>query len=101
MNAAVAERGRGVETRRLRPERVARDLLSKSGHFLGRIECFDFIQQGDVLIVEGAVPSFYLKQVLQCVLKNLDDVRRIDNRVKVICSNGMSSHSNPALSPGG
>ena len=40
--------------------------------------------QEDVLVVCGAVPSFYLKQVLQTVLRDVDGVRQVDNQVAVM-----------------
>jgi hypothetical protein len=42
-------------------------------------------------MVRGRVPSFYLKQVLQRVLRNAAGNRRIDDRVDVVCSDGLSS----------
>jgi hypothetical protein len=36
------------------------------------------------------VPTFYLKQVLQCVLRDVEGVRGIDNQVVVISSQGLS-----------
>jgi hypothetical protein len=47
------------------------------------------------LIVNGKLPSFYLKQVLQTILRDVSGVRRIDNRVNVISSNGLSSTPRP------
>lgn len=84
MNLAVTGEEQGFENRLLPTELAARELLSRSIHFQGRADRFAFKQQDDVLIVEGVVPTFYLKQVLQCLLRNLDAVRRVDNRVKVI-----------------
>jgi hypothetical protein len=47
------------------------------------------------LIVNGTLPSFYLKQVLQTTLGDVSGVRRIDNRVNVTSSNGLSSTFRP------
>jgi hypothetical protein len=47
------------------------------------------------LIVNGKLPSFYLKQVLQTILRDVSGVRRIDNRVNVTSSNGLSSTPRP------
>ncbi|MFT5523288.1 MAG: hypothetical protein ACI9HK_001234 [Pirellulaceae bacterium] len=41
-----------------------------------------------VLVLEGRVPSFYLKQILQTLLKDIDGVVRIDNQVDVVSSTG-------------
>ena len=48
-----------------------------------------------MLVLVGATgvvfPSFYLKQVLQTLLRNLDGVKQIDNQVDVVTSTGLSS----------
>jgi BON domain len=44
-----------------------------------------------VLIIRGRVPSFYLKQVLQTLLRGIDGVDQIDNQVDVVSSSGLSS----------
>jgi hypothetical protein len=73
----LAERGSDIADR-------AYATLEAHAHFRGRAGCFELICQEDVLVVRGAVPSFYLKQVLQTVLRDVDGVRRIDNQVTVI-----------------
>jgi hypothetical protein len=45
---------------------------------------FGYEYQEDVLIERGCVPTFYLKQVLHTVLRELEGVKCIDNRVDVI-----------------
>ena len=72
---------------------AARELLSSHAHFRGRVDHFVFEARADVLIVEGSVPSFYLKQVLQTVLRDVHGVARIVNRVEVLCPSGLSSCS--------
>lgn len=62
---------------------AARDLLARHHQFRGRIDQFDFVQQGEILTVRGSVPTFHLKQLLQCILKDIDGVGRIDNQVDV------------------
>lgn len=56
--------------------------------------CFDQVTlsyaQG-TLKLSGRVPSFYLKQVLQTHLRNLDGVVQIDNQVDVVSATGVSS----------
>lgn len=39
----------------------------------------------------GRVPSFYLKQMLQELLRDIEHVRQIENHVDVVNSNGLSS----------
>jgi len=50
---------------------------------------------GGVLMLRGRVPTFYLKQVLQSLLKGLEGVERIDNRVDVVSAQGLSSLGPP------
>ena len=40
--------------------------------------------QAGRLTLGGSLPSFYLKQVLQEVLRNIDQVEHIDNNVDVV-----------------
>ena len=61
-------------------------ILDAHTHFRGRAGRFELVCRDDVLVVRGAVPSYYLKQVLQSVLKEVDGVRRIDNQVTVVSS---------------
>jgi hypothetical protein len=74
-------------------EAAARTLLAGHIQFRGRVDRFHFEASGDALIVSGRVPSFYLKQLVQTVLSELDHVSRIDNRVAVVCVHGVSSCS--------
>ena len=66
-------------------------ILSAHPSFQHRLQHFSFVQDDDVLIIEGMAPSFYLKQLLQATLKRLDEVRRIDNRVRVVSCVSLSS----------
>lgn len=64
-------------------ERRARALIETHDRFIGRPKEFDFLFRDDVLIVRGNVPTYHLKQVVQCALKDLEGVCRIDNQIKV------------------
>ncbi len=44
-----------------------------------------------VLTIRGRLTSFYLKQVLQTLLRDLDGVNQINNQVDVVGSTGLSS----------
>lgn len=57
--------------------------LESHPHFRGRARNFELSCDGNVLVVRGAVPSYYLKQVLQTALKDVEGLRRIDNQVSV------------------
>lgn len=70
--------------------RAAYEKVATHCHFRGRVDDFQFVQEDNVLIVRGRVPSFYLKQVLQTALMKVEGIRRIDNQVDVVCCNGLS-----------
>jgi hypothetical protein len=71
----------------------ARAMLDGHAHFRGRSDRFKFSCADDVLIVKGSVPSFYLKQLLQSVLKGIEGVRVIENQVQVISEAGIGGGS--------
>jgi hypothetical protein len=62
----------------------ARELLSRHPHFYGRVDSFEFEWVDEVLVVKGAVPTYYLKQLLQSALRKLEGVHRVDNQVVVV-----------------
>jgi hypothetical protein len=68
--------------------RQAKILIESHPNFVGRSRLFRFEYTEETLVVCGAVPTFYLKQMLQSTLKNLDGVRLLDNRVSVDVSHG-------------
>jgi len=43
------------------------------------------------LILTGIVPSFYIKQMLQTLLKDIQHVRQLENHVDVVSATGLSS----------
>ena len=47
--------------------------------------------ENGTLNLQGCVPSFYLKQVLQELLLNIGQIDRIENDVAVVSSTGLSS----------
>jgi hypothetical protein len=76
---------------RIKIEQLARQELDRHCHFHGRVDGFQFEHHEGVLTVRGRVPTFYLKQLLQTALKRVDGVERINNRVDVVCCDGLSS----------
>lgn len=44
-----------------------------------------------ILRLQGQVPTFYLKQILQTLLRDIENVERVENDVQVINSCGLSS----------
>ncbi len=65
--------------------------LSRSCHFTRHWREITCDYDEGVLTLCGTVPSFYLKQVLQSILKDIPGVARINNRVDVISAAGLSS----------
>jgi hypothetical protein len=88
-----ASSSREISERRMSIEQQAYHLVESHQYFRRRAGRFEFQCDEDVLIVRGSVPSFYLKQVLQSVLRDVEGVRGIDNRVIVISSHGLSGQS--------
>ena len=43
------------------------------------------------LTLEGCVPTFYMKQILQTMLRDLEHVDQVSNEVDVVSSTGLSS----------
>lgn len=64
-------------------EKCARARIETHPLFLARGRLFEFHCEDDVLVVRGCVPTYYLKQMLQSALKDLEGVRWIDNQVTV------------------
>jgi len=67
-------------------EEAARCRLQRQAQFQGWVDRFDFeyVKPTGVLKIVGTAPSFYVKQLAQIVLKNINGVRRIDNRLQVV-----------------
>jgi len=65
--------------------------LARSCHFTRHWREIACDYEERVLTLRGSVPSFYLKQVLQSILKDIPGVDRIDNRVDVVSAAGLSS----------
>ena len=61
----------------------AQELVAQHPHFRGRSQLFDFDFVDGVLVVDGRVPTFYLKQLLQHTVQKMSGVRRVDCRVVV------------------
>lgn len=83
---AYADQGSALATRVAHQARQR--LGNTSYHFLRFVDC---CFQNGVLTLSGRVPSFYLKQMAQTVLANIEGVDRIDNRVDVVSPRGLSS----------
>jgi hypothetical protein len=72
-------------------QRNAERAIGSHPHFRGRTNSICVECHQEALIVTGRMPSFYLKQLLQEVLRHVDGIEKIDNRVDVVCCDGLSS----------
>ncbi len=70
-----------LPTRRI--EETARDRLRQHPHFRGRERLISMRFDGGVLALAGSVPTYYLKQLLQEALRDIDGVDQIMNGVTV------------------
>jgi len=77
----------------------ARQALGKHSQLRASAKGCSLELQDGVLVVRGCVPSFYLKQMLQTVLKDLEGVQQIDNQVEVIGVNGLGADGRSTGSP--
>lgn len=57
--------------------------LEAHSHFRGRTRHIRIENHAGHVVLHGVVPSFYLKQVLQTIIRGVEGVRRIDNQVDV------------------
>lgn len=72
-------------------EDAARRRVAEHDYFRSRIGELSICCRHGKLEVRGRLPSFYLKQVLQTCLLEVPGVDRIENRVRVVSPNGLSS----------
>ena len=68
-----------------------RPRLARTGEKVALLDESEVELKEDTLIITGRVPSYYLKQLLQEALRQVDGVNRIENRVDVISCDGLSS----------
>jgi hypothetical protein len=90
---SVARYSREESTRREQIVEQAYSILDAHAHFRGRAARFEMVCEEEILIVRGSVPTFYLKQILQTVLKDIEGVRQIENQVQVVSAAGLSGVS--------
>jgi osmotically-inducible protein OsmY len=65
--------------------------LEEHTYFQGRSAGIQIEEHQGVLTLRGSLPSFYLKQLLQTVVRDIEGVGRVDNQVVVASSDGMNS----------
>ena len=61
----------------------ARQRLEQTTFFRGRSGALQIDAQDGILTVRGSVPSYYLKQLLQATLRDIEGVTRVNNQVDV------------------
>jgi hypothetical protein len=79
---------------------AARTALEEHRHFRGRSQLFVLTAYEGILVVRGVAPSYYIKQMVQSVLGQIEGVARVDNQVAVINPQGLSSVQDDADRPG-
>lgn len=63
---------------------AAQNVLRSTGYYqLSLVRCI-YQYRGGVLVLEGTVASFYMKQVAQTVVKTVEQVYEIRNQVDVV-----------------
>lgn len=66
----------------------ATNRLGQSSHlFLRHLECSG---EDGVVVIEGKVPSYYLKQTAQSLVQSIEGVEKIINRLDVVNAYGVS-----------
>jgi hypothetical protein len=74
-------------------EEQARQRLANNCPYAFYFKQITFEFAGGMLTLRGRVPTFYLKQMLQSWLRDLDNVKHIDNQVDVVSATGLSSET--------
>ena len=69
-------------------ETLAQQRLSNDRHYSCHFRNITCHHNDGVLTLRGRLPSFYLKQVLQTVLRDLTGIQRIDNQTDVCETSG-------------
>ncbi len=87
----MIESRRRAEVRRAVEEAVRHRLSTESPYAIFRNVTYNF--EDGLLTLRGEVPSFYVKQILQTRLRDIDGVSQIDNQVEVPPTDSTSSYS--------
>lgn len=68
-----------------------REELESHPHFRGRLETLSIAVRGKTVYLSGQLPSFYLKQLVQEIVRRLPGVQGLRNEINVISPYGISS----------
>jgi hypothetical protein len=91
MQAALTKQPSTKTTERINLIESARQHLERHPHFRGRVDALSIDQSGKTLYLSGRLPSFYLKQLVQEIVRRLPGVHRVRNDIAVISPYGISS----------
>jgi osmotically-inducible protein OsmY len=91
MPAALAEQPLKTASERNHLIDAARQQLERHPHFRGRAEVIDISQRGKTLHLSGQLPTFYLKQLVQEIVRHLPGVHSVRNEIHVVSPYGISS----------
>lgn len=76
-------------------QELARQRLAENRSYALCFRDITIEYEDGVLLLRGRLPSFYMKQVLQTLLRDLDGVEQIDNQTDVVTATGLSSVPKP------
>lgn len=82
-SSVVPQRADGASERTESIQRRAIRQIEEHPLFRGRAKLLNVSFESGTLTIDGRLPSFYLKQVLQETLRDLDGIEQINNRVDV------------------
>jgi osmotically-inducible protein OsmY len=91
MQAALARHHVNSATDRVDLIDTARKQLENHPHFRGRLDLLSIDQRGKTLYLSGQLPTYYLKQLVQEIVRRLPGVQSIRNEIDVISPYGISS----------
>ena len=69
-------------------ETLAQQMLANDRHYSCHFRNISCHHEDGVLTLRGRLPSFYLKQILQTILRDLSGIKRIDNQTDVCETSG-------------
>lgn len=76
-------------------EELARRRMAENRSYASCFRDITLHHEDGVLTMRGHLPSFYMKQVLQTLLRDIDGVEQIDNQTDVVSATGLSSVRKP------
>jgi hypothetical protein len=91
MHAALIQPPQGKTSEGVDLIDIARRQLERHPHFRGRVDALSIDQHGKTLYLSGRLPSFYLKQLVQEIVRRLPGVQSVRNDIAVISAHGVSS----------